>query len=150
MNSVLAPFRDALRDAARREGVSFVDYSNCRCWAEPFAWGPGPNLSAEGAAEMDDDSEGRPDLVTWSMYSDVVFEGHTIGLLVMTANGYLAIEPSSAPPSCKNESRRAWLAHHRMELVEIDADLLKADPYRVAREFFETAHEFDARKRRRA
>lgn len=97
---------------------------------------------------MDDESEDRPDLATWSMYSDVAFEGRTIGLLVMIGNEYLAIEASSAPPWCKDEPRRAWLAHHRMDLIVIDAELLSADPRRVAREFFETAHQLDARARR--
>ncbi len=141
MNSDLTPFRDALRSSAHRESVGFVDYSDSRCWAEPFLWGPGPNLSADGSPEMEDESEHRPDFdrATWSMYSDVAFEGRTIGFLVMTGNRYLAIEASSAPPSRRNEACRAWLAHHRMDLLVIDVEALKANPDQVVSEFFEFA-----------
>ena len=138
MNSDLALFRDALRSSAYRESVSFVDYSNSRCWAEPFLWGPGPNLSADGDPEME--VEDQPDRATWSMYSNVAFQGRTIGFLVMTGNKYLAIEASSAPLAHRNEARRAWLAHHRMELLVIDVEALKANPDQVVSNFFELAH----------
>ena len=139
MKSDLTPFRDALRSSAHRESVSFVDYSNSRCWAEPFLWGPGPNLSADGEPEMEAEDEEQPYRATWSMYSDVAFEGRTIGFLVMTGNRYLAIEASSAPPAYRNEAHRAWLAHHRMELLVIDIEALKANPAQVVSNFFEFA-----------
>lgn len=146
MHADLMQFRDALRAVAPTEGVSFVDYSKCRCWAEPLAWG-GPNLSADGSAEMDDEEDEYPERERWTMFGDVAFDGRTIGLLLTTGNGYIAVELSSAQSSQKDASRRAWLAHHRIELVIIDAELNSADSRRAAQEFCERAHDRVSRAR---
>jgi hypothetical protein len=66
----------------------------------------------------------------------------------MAGHGYLAVETTSAPVSCRDASRRAWLARHRIDLLEIDAESVRADPLKAARGFFEIVHERNARARR--
>jgi len=147
MNHYMIQFRDALRGLAAEYGVSFVDFSKCRCWAEPFIGRRGLNLSADGPAEIDDEDDNYTERESWTMFGDLSVGGKTIGLLLM-ANGYLAVEMSNAAAARRSDARRAWLAHHRIDLLVVDATLVSTDPIGAARNFFELVHERAYRARR--
>jgi hypothetical protein len=88
-----------------------------------------------------DEDEYHPELSSWTMYGDVEFEGRTISLLVMTDDAYIAVESSDAPPPRRSSSHRAWLEGHKIELVIIDANLIKINARQAAKEFFERERE---------